>query len=69
MVEVDLDQWLPTVCLTFIEIDGHWTLHQLWITPLGQTDWRQIGKTTHADIAKRTVYADCTVFNDDDPEL
>jgi hypothetical protein len=41
----DLDQWVPTVMLSWIKDDGaaEPLLCQLWISVLGRREWRVIG--------------------------
>lgn len=36
------DDWLPTIQFGFQLVEGEQILHQLWITPMGLTEWRPV---------------------------
>jgi hypothetical protein len=43
MSEVKHDDWLPTIQFGFL-LDSHdkHILHQMWVTPMGLTEWRPV---------------------------
>lgn len=42
MSSVEQDTFMPTVMFGFMLKDGKNILHQMWVTPLGLTEWRQV---------------------------
>ncbi len=56
---IDAQTWVPVAFFTFIEGDDR--LHQLWVTPLGQTEWRAI-ETRDID-ALTKAYKECEAFD------
>lgn len=41
-MKVDHDEFLPTVCFGFMLKNGQTLLHQMWVTPMGRTEWREV---------------------------
>lgn len=41
-MKVNHDEFLPTIQFGFQLVRDEQVLHQLWITPLGKTEWRPV---------------------------
>ncbi len=64
---IDAQTWVPVAFFTWIEESDkscggtRQVLHQLWVTPLGQTEWRAI-ETRDFD-AMTKAYKECEAFD------
>lgn len=58
------ETWVPTVMLGYFNVDGKLLLHQLWITELGSTEWRQVKIMSASHKNRPSV--ETLVFNDNE---
>lgn len=49
-IENRAEEWVPTVALGFIEVDGKLVLHQGWISTLGSVDWRPVETVRRSEL-------------------
>lgn len=42
MSSANQDEFMPTIMFGFMLKDGKNILHQMWVTPMGLTEWRQV---------------------------
>ncbi len=42
MKTAQIDEYLPTLMFGFQLVKGKDVLHQMWVTPTGLTEWREI---------------------------
>ena len=41
-MKAEPDEFLPTVCFGFQMVKGEQVLHQMYVTPMGLTQWRPV---------------------------
>jgi hypothetical protein len=60
-LQQDQQTWVPVAFLTFLEREGaEPELCQLWVSVLGQTEWRPVGTRNLKE--QQRAYDDCQVF-------
>lgn len=64
---VDATTWVPVAFFSFLEKkDAEPELCQLWVSVLGQTEWRKVETRNLKDMIK--AYAECQSFSESEPD-